>query len=129
MSAELNRHIMAHMHFRIVCLLILASACRLWSQALSGTIVGTVSDSACAVVPGAKVTLTNSGTHFARNVETNGNGQYVASSVPTGSYAIAVQVQGFQRIVREGVDLTAADTVTVDFKLTVGDVRQTIEVT
>ena len=118
---------MTHMHFRIVCLLAL-SACRLWSQALSGTIVGTVTDSAGAVVPGAKVTLTNEGTHFARTVDTNANGQYVASSVPTGSYAIAVQVQGFQKMVREGVDLTAADTVTVDFKLTVGDVQQTIEV-
>src|SRR5262249_16829429 len=123
-----HRHIMAHMHFRIVCLLALSSACRLWSQALSGTIVGTVTDSAGAVVPAAKVTLTNEGTHFVRGVATNGNGQFVASSVPTGNYTVAVEMHGFQKVVRQGVDLTAADTVTVDFKLTVGDVQQTIEV-
>jgi hypothetical protein len=87
-----------------------------------------VTDSAGAVVPGAKVALTNEGTHFARIVETNANGQYVASSVPTGGYVIAVEMRGFQRMVREGLDLTAADTLTVDFKLTVGDVQQTIEV-
>src|SRR5215467_9869004 len=116
------------MQWRVVCALTLFSACRLWSQALSGTIVGTVLDSAGAVVPGAKVMLTNEGTHFSRTVDTNASGQYVASSIPTGNYSIAVQMQGFQRVVREGVDLTAADTVTVDFKLTVGDVQQTIEV-
>jgi hypothetical protein len=112
----------------MVCLLTLSSAWSLWSQALSGTIVGTVTDSAGAVVPGVKVTLTNTGTHFVRTVETNSNGQYVASSVPTGNYSIGVLVQGFQKMLREGIDLTAADTVTVDFKLIVGDVHQTIEV-
>src|SRR5579883_1599825 len=116
------------MLLRKVCVLALLSGCRLWSQALSGTIVGTVTDSAGAVVPGAKVTLTNEGTHFTRTVDSNTNGQYVANSIPTGTYAIAVQMQGFQKMVREGVGLTAADTVTVDFKLTLGDVQQTIEV-
>src|SRR5215831_15906405 len=101
--SELPRidHIMAlDMIFRKVCVLTLLSGCRLWSQALSGTIVGTVTDSAGAVVPGAKVTLTNDGTHFSRTVDTNSNGQYVASSVSTGSYAIAAQMQGFQKMVR-----------------------------
>ena len=103
-------------------------ACRLWGQALSGTIVGTVTDSAGAVVPGAKVLLTNAGTNFLRTVDSNANGQYVATSIPTGNYSIAVEMQGFQRSVRSGVELTAADTLTVDFRLTVGDVQQTLEV-
>jgi hypothetical protein len=101
----------------------------LWSQALSGTIVGAVTDGAGASVASAKVTLTNEGTHFVRAVETNERGQYVASSVPTGNYSISVEMQGFQRMLREGVVLTAADTVTVDFKLAIGDVKQTVEVT
>ena len=101
----------------------------LWSQALSGTIVGTVTDAGGAVVATARVTLTNEATNFARVVETNERGQYVASSIPTGNYSIAVEMQGFQRTVREGVTLTAADTVTVDFKLAIGDIKQTVEVT
>jgi hypothetical protein len=103
-------------------------AARAWCQALSGTIVGTVTDSAGAVVPNATVTLTNEGTKFVRTAPTNALGQYVASSIPTGSYTIAVEMQGFQKMVQEKIPLTAADTVTVDFKLAVGDVRQTVEV-
>src|SRR6266567_1276947 len=106
----------------------LALSCRLWSQALSGTIVGAVTDEAGAVVPKAKVILTNQGTHFVRVEETNTNGQYVAYSIPTGAYAIAVEMQGFGRMVRDGIELTAADTVSIDFKLTVGNVQQTVEV-
>lgn len=101
----------------------------LGAQALSGTIVGTVTDAAGATVPDAKVTLTNEGTHFVRVVETNANGQYVASSIPTGEYSISVEKQGFDRAVRAGVQLTAADTATVDFKLTVGNLQQTVQVT
>jgi len=105
---------MWRMRFRWIALLSLFT-CRLWSQALSGTIVGAVTDAAGAVVPNARITLTNEGTHFVRTVETNANGQYVASSIPTGSYSIAVEMMGFQRTVRDGIKLTAADTVTVDF--------------
>src|SRR5690349_14599400 len=118
---------MAGMHFR-GALLLFFFATRAWSQALSGTIVGTVTDSAGAVVPNATVTLTNEGTKFVRTALTNGSGQYVASSIPTGSYAIVVEMQGFQKMLREGIALTAADTVTVDFRLAVGDVQQTLEV-
>ncbi len=102
---------------------------RIGAQALSGTIVGTVTDAAGATVPEAKVTLTNGGTHFVRVVETNANGQYVASSISTGEYSISVEKQGFDRAVRAGVQLTAADTLTVDFGLTLGNLQQTVEVT
>src|SRR5437762_1962521 len=115
-------HYNHHMLLKCLALSTLLS-CNLWSQALSGTIVGAVTDAAGAVVANAKVTLTNEGTHFLRVVITNSSGQYVASSVPTGNYSIAVEMQGFQRTVRDGVALTAADTVTVDFKLAVGDVK------
>ena len=118
---------MTHMKIRCV-LAALSLAARLWSQALSGTIVGTVTDAAGAVVPNASVTLTNEGTHFVRVATTNASGQYVASSIPTGAYTIAVEMRGFQKMVRERIELTAADTVTVDFRLAVGDVQQTVEV-
>src|SRR5437870_10376342 len=98
------------MVFRSLILSTLLS-CNLWSQALSGTIVGTVTDAAGAVVPNAGVTLTNEGTHFVRTAVTNASGQYVASSIPTGSYSIAVEMRGFQKMVRDGIQLTAADTI------------------
>jgi hypothetical protein len=88
-----------------------------------------VTDQASAVIPGAKVTVTNEGTRFTRTVETNQNGQYVVTSFPPGRLRLEVQVPGFQKLIREGVELTAADTLTVNLQLQVGSVEQTIEVT
>ncbi|MBI4904356.1 MAG: TonB-dependent receptor [Acidobacteria bacterium] len=99
-----------------------------FSQAQSGTIVGSVTDSAGASIAAAKITLTNEGTSFTRTVETGASGQYVATSVPTGAYTITAEFTGFQKLVRSGLQLTAADTLTVDLRMQVGNVQETIEV-
>ncbi len=101
----------------------------LWAQAQSGTMVGTVSDQAGAMVPNAQVVLTNSGTGFTRSVTTNASGQYSAPTIPTGSYTVTVEVTGFQKLVRSGIELTAADALTVDLELRVGSVAETVNVT
>lgn len=101
----------------------------LHAQAQSGTIVGTVTDQAGAVIPEARVTLVNEATRFTRVAVTNASGQYVAYSIPTGAYTISVEQSGFQKLVRSGVRLTAADTVTADLTLTVGSVQETVQVT
>src|SRR5712691_7520515 len=110
-------------------LLFVMCSVSLFGQAQSGTIVGTVSDQGGAVVPGATVTLTNEATQFVRNTVTNASGQYVATSFPTGRITLKVEHPGFQRLVRSGVELTAADTLTVDLQLTVGNVQETVQVT
>ncbi|HET8550071.1 MAG TPA: carboxypeptidase regulatory-like domain-containing protein, partial [Bryobacteraceae bacterium] len=113
---------------RVVPLLFLAAFSSA-AQVVSGTIAGTVSDQAGAVVPAAKVVLVNQGTSFTREVTTNANGQYVASSIPTGEYAITAEQAGFQKLRRTGIRLTAADVLTVDLQLSVGSVQETVEVT
>jgi hypothetical protein len=109
--------------------LFLLSAAGLFGQAQSGTIVGTVTDQAGAVVPNATIQVINEGTQFSRSVITNESGQYVATSFPTGKITFRVEQPGFQRLVRSGVELTAADTLTVDLHLTIGNVQETVEVT
>ena len=74
------------MVFRSLILSTLLS-CNLWSQALSGTIVGTVTDAAGAVVANAKVTLTNEGTHFLRAVITNQGTGEVQTGFPVAACA------------------------------------------
>ena len=83
------------------------------AQALSGTIVGTVTDSQGAGIPSATVTLRNEGTGFTRTVETNQSGQYVAYSFPTGNVVVTVEHSGFQKLLRTGIVLTAADTLLI----------------
>jgi hypothetical protein len=109
--------------------LLLLSSVALFGQAQSGTVVGTVTDQGGAVVPGAVVSLTNESTQFARTAITNESGQYVATSFPTGRITLKVEHPGFQRLVRSGVELTAADTLTVDLQMTVGNVQETVQVT
>ncbi len=101
----------------------------LWAQGTNGTIAGLVSDQAGAAVPGAKVVLQNQATNFTREAVSNANGQYAAYAMPAGEYRITVEHTGFQKLVRTGVQLTAADAITVDLKLAIGDVQQTVEVT
>lgn len=90
------------------CVRVIALCSGLYGQAQSGTIVGTITDPGGAIVPEAKVKLTNEGTQLSRVATTNSNGQYVASSVPTG------------------VDCRRH--LTVDVQLTVGSVQESIEV-
>jgi len=112
---------------RLVAFLALGLATA-FGQVQSGTIVGTVTDQVGAAVAGAKVTLVNEGTKFTRVVDTGATGQYVATSVPTGNYTITTEMQGFQKLVTSGLQLTAADTLTVNLRLQVGNVQETIEV-
>lgn len=102
--------------------------CELWSQALSGSIVGTVMDQNGAVLPAAKVTLTNTATGFKRDTVANGSGQYAADNIPTGTYTIIVIAPGFQRLSRSGVQLNYGQIVTVDLQLKLGTMQQTVEV-
>lgn len=90
----------------LVTLLLLVSPA-LFGQAQSGTIAGTITDPAGAVISAAKVTLVNEGTNFTRSVGTNESVQFVAYSVPTGAYSITVEQSGFQKLVRSGIQLTA----------------------
>ena len=112
-----------------VALFVLFPEPRLFAQAESGTVVGTVIDQAGAAVSGAQVTVTQDATKFSRTVTTNANGQYVANLFPTGILTITIEHPGYQRLVRNGIQLTAADTQTVDLQLTLGNVQQTVEVT
>lgn len=118
------------MKSELVCTaaLILSAAFNLFGQAL-GTVVGTVTDQGGSVVPNATVTILNEGTKLTRITTTNDSGQYVAESFPTGHLSVTAEHAGFEKLVRTGVVLTAADTVTVNLQLAVGNVQQTLQVT
>ena len=107
--------------------LFLSLACSLFGQA-PGNVVGTVTDTGGGVVAGAKVTVINEGTKFTRVATTNAAGQYAADSFPTGSITVTVEQPGFEKLVRSGMQLTAADTITVNLQLEVGSVQQSVSV-
>lgn len=97
-------------------------------QVLYGTFVGTVEDATGAVVPKAKVTVTEKATGFTRETETDASGNYSIPSVPAGNYSVKVTASGFKTLTRDNVPVAVNATARVDMKLEVGAVSDQITV-
>src|ERR1700741_3713178 len=72
-----------------------------FGQAISGNLVGTVSDPSGAVVSNAEVTATNLGTNASAVTHTNATGEYRFDNLPVGSYRITVKAPGFRTFVED----------------------------
>src|ERR1700694_4623698 len=102
--------------FLVFCLLMLPAT--LLAQ-VTGTITGTVRDGTGAVIPQAGVTATNAETNLARDVMTDGSGQYVIPPLVVGRYQIRVEKEGFATFLQTGVVLQANTQVQVEAVLQV----------
>src|ERR1700752_4612169 len=98
------------------------------AQTTSGTIQGTVKDSAGAVVAGAEVTVTQKETGFTRSTTSNEEGNYGVPLLP-GTYNIQVTRAGFQNKNIEGVILNGANQVHLDVTLEAQGVAVKVDVT
>ncbi|MBS1814477.1 MAG: TonB-dependent receptor [Acidobacteria bacterium] len=94
-----------------------------------GNIVGHVSDSTGAAVPGATVDIINMGTGVKRSVTTNGAGDYNAPFLQPGQYEVVISGANFGKFDRKNLPLTVGQVLTVDAALQAGSVNTTIEVT
>jgi Carboxypeptidase regulatory-like domain len=109
--------------------LMLVTAGRLDAQGVtSGTVLGTVTDSAGAVVPSASVQVKNTATGQTQQVQTDAQGRYTVPELPIGNYDAQASAQGFQTTVRRGITLTVGAQLVVDFSLQVGTAQQTVTV-
>lgn len=90
------------------------------SQVLYGTIVGTVTDSTGALIPGATVKVTQIQTNDTRSVTTSDGGVYTVSTIPAGTYVVSVSKEGFATFTSTNVDVAINTTVRVNPSLTVG---------
>jgi hypothetical protein len=99
------------------------------SQALNGQIEGVVTDAQGAAVPNASITVRNIEKGSEVQINTDENGVYRAPLLPLGTFRITVEAPNFNRLVREGITLSAGQTATVDMSLTAGDVSATVTIT
>ena len=95
--------------------------------AISGNLVGTVSDASSAVLPNAAVEATKIDTGVTTTTSTNGTGAYRFENLPVGTYRIIVKSGGFKTAVQQ-VDVVLNQTGTLNFTLTLGATSETIEV-
>ena len=98
-----------------------------FSQANNGTITGTISDPAGAVVPGAVVEVKNAETGVVTRGGTSATGNYVLSA-PAGTYELTVNVPGFKKFVQQNVQVVVATDTRKDVTLQVGTANEVITV-
>jgi Carboxypeptidase regulatory-like domain/TonB-dependent Receptor Plug Domain len=113
----------------MLTMVVLSSALFAQSQATTGVIEGTVSDSSGAVLPGATVTLTNTGTNFTRALVTDADGRYRGLLLPLGTYRLTVSLTGFSNYEQEGIELVVGQTANIPVVLQVGGVAEKVTVT
>jgi Carboxypeptidase regulatory-like domain/TonB-dependent Receptor Plug Domain/TonB dependent receptor len=110
--------------FWLVCAVLPGQA-----QVSTGTILGSVTDSANAAVANATVTVRDAETNIAHETVTNSQGYYSLPNLQTGNYEVAVEASGFSEEVSESVALTVGAEQEVDFALKVGSITQKVVVT
>jgi hypothetical protein len=99
------------------------------SQAVNGTIEGVVTDQSGATLPGVNVTVSNIDTGDTRVVVTNSSGVYRAPLLPLGRYQVSAELQGFKKFERQGLTVSAGQSVVVNVTLSVGNVNEVVTVT
>lgn len=99
------------------------------AQDITGRIVGTVTDSSGAAVSAAKVTIVNEATQASREIIAGNNGYFVADELSAGTYTVTAERTGFKKTTAKGNAVTAGGRLTVDLRLELGAVTETVTVT
>src|SRR5207249_2180187 len=118
-------------HPRSICILFLVGLCSVssaFSQAVSGSLVGSITDASGGVIANAQVTMTETNTGLSRATKTGEAGNYVFADVPQGTYSVSVEVTGFKKAVRAGVDVLVNTTMRVDLTLQPGSIAEVVTV-
>lgn len=98
------------------------------AQVTTGTCLGTVTDQAGALVAGASIELTDTGTGFQRSVLSGEDGGYVIENLKPGKYHIAASKPGFKKQTIEGVVIQVAQRARVNIAMQVGSVTELVTV-
>lgn len=99
-----------------------------FAQTRIGTIQGTVKDQNGAVIPNAKVTLTNTVTGYNQSAQTDEQGIFKLVNVPFNTYHVGAEAEGFQTT-QQNIDLESSLPQSVDLTLAVGGTAETVTVT
>jgi hypothetical protein len=98
------------------------------AQAVTGTLLGNITDSSGGAVPGVTVTATEVQTSISRTTVSNEAGHYTFSSLPNGRYAVSAELQGFKKVIRQNVEVEVNTTIRVDMALEVGAMSESVTV-
>src|SRR4051794_37528087 len=111
-----------------VFLVMLGSALPVLAQS-DGVIQGTVQDAQAAVLPGVSLTLRNADTGVTRSTVSEGDGQYRFAGLPSGTYELKADLQGFASVTVERLVITIGLALKQDIKMQLQSLQETVTVT
>ncbi|MBO0861804.1 MAG: TonB-dependent receptor [Chloracidobacterium sp.] len=112
----------------LIIIILTLTGIKLIAQETRSALLGTVSDSAGAVIAGASVEVTNVDTNATTKIKTNESGYFEAPYLLPATYNISVSAQGFKKYVRHGFVLSVNSRANVDVTLEVGQANDLVEV-
>src|SRR5438552_16127897 len=101
----------------------------LGAQEFRGTLMGRVSDPSGLGVPNAKVAIAKTDTNTRTETVTGADGNYTAPFLAPGPYRLAIEVSGFKKYERSGIEIGTNERVAVDVQLQVGSSNESVTVT
>jgi hypothetical protein len=111
----------------LVMLLVAGLSVKIRGQAVYGSIIGTITDSKGAAVPGATVTITDLTKNVSRSVQTNEDGNYSITSLIPGRYQLKIEKEGHKTATQD-VDARVDVATRADVALEVGSVTENVTV-
>src|SRR5580704_6009867 len=110
-------------------LVVLSFSSFLHGQAVTGTLLGTVTDRSGAVVGGAKITATEAQTGLIHESATNESGNFTFPDLPQGKYSVTVEAPGFKKDTHQNIDLLSNSSTRVDVSMETGSISESVMVT
>jgi hypothetical protein len=95
---------------------------------VSGTIRGVITDPSGALVGGASVTVTDTGTGLSRTVTANAQGEYVVPDLPMGTYNVVFRATGFKELTIKNVDLHSSSIAETNAQMQIGSTSEEVTV-
>ncbi|MBZ5561444.1 MAG: TonB-dependent receptor [Acidobacteriia bacterium] len=113
--------------FLALCLAVLFTSLA-WGQVTSGSLTGVVSDPSGAVIPGAKVTVTDMHKGYDFPATTDATGRYLVTNLPPSAYKLTISAPGFKDFIQANIMLDVGSRISVDVHMQLGAATQSVEV-
>ena len=117
------------MRAALVCVALCAVTVPAQAQSYYGSLRGTVVDPNGGAIASTKVTMTNEGTGESRAAISNSVGEFVYSEVVPATYSVSIESPGFKKLERHGVIVGTQQQISLDLKMEVGQVSDSVQVT
>lgn len=113
----------------MLLLLVLLATTHCWAQVVTGTLVGIVRDTTGAVIPNAKIVVTEISTNVQRTGSTTSDGYFNFPYLSPGPYQIKVDASGFKTLIEKNITISVSTVARVDAVLNPAGITNTVVVT